>query len=595
MRNLKIAHMAYSLFPLISKTNLLTLTKSILFLLVSIYLLGNFIPFYDSNDGYTLGTMAIQISKGNFEMTNELLEKTGRIEFVPGDWAKTFDDKHAIPLGPIGFHGLVAISYFIGGNFALFFLGPIFGIFSLIIADRLASKYFGESVGFLTLLFLITNHLVYRSFSHLQTEGVFNFFLLIGCFYILKYFHNKNSYFLLIGSIFFSISSLMRINGVVLFPVELILIIGFFTCQKFSLSQKNKYFIKRISSSKISKKFIAISFIFLFVPWSAFFAFSFSFNDHYFGDPFTNQRIVQNVESDVATINSIFSVEDRHLENFKQFSKYLLPYQFPAIDLQISDSKFNYLEKNWLGIISILFLISSLIISIKIKTNRTEIIVFQLIILGTIWFYASLTSESRALAGVPGRYMMPAFTLFYIILGFILLLPFNHKNYLQKYFHKNTIKIMKIALIISLIFFFSASLYFTPPITALKNGDFEIKNPHDFSFNHPPFHEGISKSDIVLAIKTDRILEYDIIPFTIIRNENGLMPDYSIDLLNEILDDNNSVYIFKKSTTINEKIVFLDLIENHNFIFKEHSSSFCSVEIKTNENSLNTSDSICLK
>ena len=56
--------------------------KISIIILISIYLIGNFTPFYASNDGYTIATTAIQISKGNFVYTNELIENTGNFQFV---------------------------------------------------------------------------------------------------------------------------------------------------------------------------------------------------------------------------------------------------------------------------------------------------------------------------------------------------------------------------------------------------------------------------------------------------------------------------------------------------------------------------------
>ena len=87
-----------------SKTDsIVILVKIAVFIFVAIYLFGNFIPFYEGNDSYTLATIAIKISNGEYIDTNELLEKTNRFEFIPGDWAKSLDDKLLSPINFIFF------------------------------------------------------------------------------------------------------------------------------------------------------------------------------------------------------------------------------------------------------------------------------------------------------------------------------------------------------------------------------------------------------------------------------------------------------------------------------------------------------------
>ena len=136
-----------------SKLDLLVLLgKIIVIVFASSYLLGNFVPFYEGNDSYTLATIAMKISNGEYVDTNELLQKTGNIEFIPGDWSLSLDGKHTFPLGPIGYHFFTGMFYSSGNNFALFYLGPLIGILFLITSERVATKLFNKNVGFLTLL-----------------------------------------------------------------------------------------------------------------------------------------------------------------------------------------------------------------------------------------------------------------------------------------------------------------------------------------------------------------------------------------------------------------------------------------------------------
>ncbi len=171
-------------------------------ILISIYLIGNFTPFYASNDGYTIATTAIQISIGNFVYINELIENTGNFQFAPGDWGLTIDKKHAIPFGDVGIFLLSSFSYILAGNFGLFYLGPILGIIFLITSKQVATSFFGKSAGLLTLLLLSADHLIFRSFINLQTEGLFCIFFIIGCYYLKKFFVDTNSLNILLASTF---------------------------------------------------------------------------------------------------------------------------------------------------------------------------------------------------------------------------------------------------------------------------------------------------------------------------------------------------------------------------------------------------------
>ena len=132
-------------------------------------------------------------------------------------------------------------------------------------------------------------------------------------------------------------------------------------------------------------------------------------------------------------------------------------------------------------------------------------------------------------------------------------------------------------------------------MSALVSGDFSLKNPVILEENHPPSLEGLSKNSVILAVKTDRILEYGVIPFTILSVDGKHVSEDSISLLKKIIEDDYSVYIFKNPTTIHEKTIFHDLIDNHDFVLKDYSESFCTVKIKTKENLLVQNDLICLQ
>ena len=66
----------------------------------------------------------------------------------------------------------------------------------------------------------------------------------------------------------------------------------------------------------------------------------------------------------------------------------------------------------------------------------------------------------------------------------------------------------------------------------------------------------------------------------------------SIDLLKDIIQEEYDVFIFKKPTTSLEKGLFNNLVDNHGFVMKDFSQSFCKVTLIENTKS-EISDSIC--
>ena len=355
-----------------SKIDLIViLIKIAVLIFAAVYLFGNFIPFYEGNDSYTLATIAIKISNGEYIDTNELLENTNRSEFIPGDWAKTLDGKHTFPLGPVGYHFFTAFFYFLGNNYALFYFGPICGILFLIFSERIATKLFNSNIGLLTLLFLSTSHLFYKSASHLNVDIIFSLFFVAGSYFFIKFLKDPNQTKIFIASTFFVLASLMRVNGIIVFPIEIIIFSLYFIINKKSIKKLNFRHIK------LPTKKLYLIVLFMIIPWIVFFSFYFGYNQIFFDDPLTNYVIQQRgYESTDAKLSSIFLIEDKHFENLKQYSKYLLPYQFPAMEKQLFDQFNNIFGTFWLGILSLVILFSSLIIAFKTKNHRIELLVF---------------------------------------------------------------------------------------------------------------------------------------------------------------------------------------------------------------------------
>ena len=114
------------------KFSKINLAKIALIVFSSLYLIGNFDPFYEGVDSLLYGLTAIELSTNDsYQISNLLLENSGKWEFIPHQWVKTIHNT-AIPRSNPGLPFLATLSYSIGGDYGLFYLGPIFTIALLI-------------------------------------------------------------------------------------------------------------------------------------------------------------------------------------------------------------------------------------------------------------------------------------------------------------------------------------------------------------------------------------------------------------------------------------------------------------------------------
>ena len=206
----------------------LNIIKIFIICFVSFSIIANIEPFYEGRDSYTHGLAAINFSQGEIERTNSLLEQTSQKEFAGDRWLIT-DFDTAIPRIPgisISFFG--AISFLIGGYYGLFYLTPIFTIILLVVVERISTKTFGNYVGLFTLIIVGSSNLLFRNSLSLQTESMYSLFFILGSFCFINYFRKKNSLYLLLSSCLFVASTATRLQGVVNFPIEIIVFVGFF-------------------------------------------------------------------------------------------------------------------------------------------------------------------------------------------------------------------------------------------------------------------------------------------------------------------------------------------------------------------------------
>ena len=69
-----------------------------IFIVFAVYVIGSFEPYYEGTDSYLYGIVAKNLVVGDYSISNNLLEETGRDEFVGGNWVETIHET-AIPVG----------------------------------------------------------------------------------------------------------------------------------------------------------------------------------------------------------------------------------------------------------------------------------------------------------------------------------------------------------------------------------------------------------------------------------------------------------------------------------------------------------------
>jgi len=282
----------------IKSISILDIIKIGIIIFVSFSLFANFIPYYNLIDSAIYGSEGIGLTQGTYGITNELFEKTGDPVHLPKFYAESIYGT-AIPFASSGMVGISALAYLLGGYYGLFYLGPIFTILLLIVSERVATKWFGSFVGLLTLVFVSASGVIYFWGGYLMTDNIFSVFFILGCFYLIKFFREKRERLILLSTIFFVTSAFVRFIGMSIFPIEILLILGYFFAQKFretksdlissnKLSNTNLTLVIKHTFSQINRKKVLKISIIVLVPWLVYFSFWFSYNNYYYGEPFTN-------------------------------------------------------------------------------------------------------------------------------------------------------------------------------------------------------------------------------------------------------------------------------------------------------------------
>jgi len=231
-------------------------------------------PYYYGLDSYVFGNTAINLANGTWGFSNELLKETGLSEFVPWMYVKTVQNE-AIPVGAnIGMHGMFTLSYIIGGLYGLFYIGPIFSILLIVAIDRICINLFGRFVAFIAVILTGTSWIIFEYGIQLYSENIFTFFFVIGIFFLIKFFRTRDEKLILLSSSFLVFSVFLRPNGIISFPLEIFLFIGFLflpIISKIHLNFKSNTISNSFYPFNKNQKQILKNIFFMLIPWVFFF------------------------------------------------------------------------------------------------------------------------------------------------------------------------------------------------------------------------------------------------------------------------------------------------------------------------------------
>jgi len=592
---------------------ILDLLKISFIIFVAISFVAQMMPYFEGSDSYVLANTAINLANnGKYGFSNELLQETGLWEFVPYSYSKTVQNV-AVPMqSSIGMHGMTTIAYLLGGYYGLFYLTPIFSILLIIAVDRICINLFGRFAAFIAVVLTGTSSIIFFMGTQLMSESIFTFFFIIGIFFLVKFFRNKDETTILLSSSFLVASSFIRPNGIISFPVEILLVLGFLFLpiilkNHINIESKTTSNSFYISYKKNRKKIFRIIF-FMSIPWLFFFLFYAAYNSYYFGDPTV---FITEVKPPTGALQNVKYGLNNFSLDFFQWIEYhtalLLPDELLE-SLPLADGK-KYphpREDVWVGIISLLILFSAFIVSFLTKNKRPEIITFGLFIFGTIAFYSfAWMSINPSLAPqtflqfsrhIAVRFMIPAIPLFFMLVGFLMfkVWKINTESILNIHF-KTLAKILKFGFLVLVISFLVVSFYNSNTLNGQINNIFV--NPQEKLEKHFPIDlEGLSEKSVLVCVGCHKAIEINVIPFFPftgfnfwkINIEPESIPQEPIQTLKEllkgkattgprsILNEGYEVFVLKENTAV-EKAYYRYLESHHGIILKHYSKSFCKM------------------
>jgi len=577
----------------------LIIIKIAVIVFFSYSMFANFQLFSPGGDSQLYGYSAINLSKGQYEFKNDLLQQTGSLNFVPDQLRKT-QFNTLVPAGNIGIYILALFSYLVGGFYGLFYLGPALATILLIVSERIGTNLFGKFAGLIVLILVATDFIIFNRGQELGTDIIFTLFVLIGCFFLIKFLKNtmysKN---ILLSSVFLSLATFFRMNGLIFFPFELLIIAGYFIFQFYKMDKK-KTIVNLDSLKNLTKKYSRLIF-FLIVPWIVFFSFFLSYNNYYFGDPLTSYKEARcevglpcPAKGDI--ISSFLQFDSERLEWMKFYSVPLIPDGIAEKILILAPTSTDEVLGNyWLSILSLFIIAGIFIFSIKRKSMQTEVIVIICFIVATLLFYSMsyVTHPNFNInPDLQDRYMISNVPLSSLLIGFFLSTMVSKNCFFKKY--KIGKKYFKNIILILIISFLIFSIYESRAFEKVEDNGIKFRDPITNANKFPKDLEGLGEKSVIIDHRGRKALEYDAIAFNFDIGNFGK----TITNLKMVLQSDYDVYTFKKYyTSTNMTSLYKNLESNHSIILKDYSKTFCKMMIienaSTNINNEQKGDNEC--
>jgi len=581
----------------IKSISILDVIKIGIIIFVSFSLVANFHPYYNLVDALIYGYTGIGLTEGTYGITNELFEKTGDSMYLPKFYVKSVDGT-AVPFASSGMVGISALAYLLGGYYGLFYLGPIFTILLLIISERVATKWFGSFVGLLTLIFVSASGVIYFWGLQLMTDNIFSVFFILGCFYLIKFFHEKKERLILLSTIFFVTSAFVRFIGMSIFPIEILLILGYFFAQRFretknELISSNKspntnltLVIKHTFSQINSKKVLKISII-VILPWMIYFSFWFNYNSYYYGDPFTNYYDQTN-PSQPDLFSSLYTFDSERFESIKFYLTAILPDEINPYSEMPDPIGNEFLVDNWQSVFSFFVIVSAITIAMYYKTNRIEIIVLTTFVSIFLLFYSSEYGRS---VNTLTRFMIPVLPFSFMLFSYLIFKigKINLRAVSKKPSNIST-KIFRIAFFSVVAIFLFVSLWNSEAIQTPIERDFTFKDPR-FNMERYPV-EKLPPNSMIVFQRSHKTIEYNVSPFqpyqrSWFNSDKELdiekVPDDHIQKLKTLIGEGHDAYTFKRHSDLWGTKFFRYLEAEQGIILKDYSKTFCKMVIVENE------------
>jgi len=471
----------------------------------------------------------------------------------------------------------------------------------LIFSERVGTNLFGKFAGLITLILVASDLMIFSRGLTFGTDIIFSLFTLLGCFYLIKFIiGNKNNKYIFLSSTFLSLSVFFRMNGIIFFPAELLIISGFFIYQLSKTKKEQKTLILKKIWNKKNLKFLFL----LFIPWLVFFSFFTSYNNYYFGDPTTTYREarIQSELSEVNKENIIFSflrIDSERLEWVKYYSVSLIPDEIKNRIEKSAPSKIDQiLGENWISLFSMVIFVGILIYSIRNKIKQTETIIIISFISVTLAFFSMsyiAPSSFSINPDIQDRYMLSNVALSSLLISFFLSSVFTKKEIVSCGSLKFNKKYIRKPIVILVIIFLIFSLSNSKPVDELITNGLEFRNPMIDASKYPIDLEGLSKESIIIDHRGRKTLEYDAMAFNYALGDRNS----TFQNLKSLLKNNYEVFTFKNYYESADPIPFYrNLQSNHGIILKDYSQSFCKmilVDFSDKSENNSQADEICYK